>query len=204
MEPLYCSLLGGLGRSFAADLFTQIYNRGIVKQRTMTSIRARFTETTVSSLLVRPLVAHGTVIGASPALVLMTYTDPEPKIVVMDGRSLIVTWPGRDEREQIDITGVQKRIDQYFTHASIDELRSMFEITAAPDPAMRQTDRIDMHPKRKQIKEGLERLELWIERDSVLFVQMRMTFAGGDQKTIKLDDIVVNVPVSDETFQVRR
>ena len=46
-----------------------------------------------------------------------------------------------------------------------------------------------MRPKRKQIKEGLERLELWIDRESLLLVQMRMTFPGGDRKTIRLDDV---------------
>ena len=61
-----------------------------------------------------------------------------------------------------------------------------------------------MRPKRKQIKEGLERLELWIDRESLLLVQMRMTFPGGDRKTIRLDDVAVNVPVTDETFQISR
>ena len=133
----------------------------------------------------------------------MTYTDPEPKTIAMDGKSLLVAWAGRRERERIDITDMQKRIDQYFTHANIDQLRSMFTIAAAPDAAVPRADRIDMLPKRKQIKQGLERLELWIERERVVLVQMRMTFAGGDQKTIALEDIAVNVPVTDETFQIR-
>jgi outer membrane lipoprotein-sorting protein len=187
----------------ADDLFTQIYKRGVVKQRSLKSIRARFTETTVSSLLVKPIVAHGTVVAASPARVRMTYTDPEPKTIAMDGQSLTVLWSDRNERERIDITAIQKRIDQYFTHASIDDLRGMFEITAEPDYSIPQADRIDMKPKRKQIKQGLERLELWIGRESEMLVQMRLTFPGGDQKTIALEDIAINVPVSDDTFRVR-
>jgi len=185
------------------DLFTQIYNRCIVQQRTMTSVRARFTETTTSSLLVKPLVAHGTIVAASPARVLMTYTDPEPKTLVLDGKSLVIVWPGRGERERVDIEDVQKRIDQYFTHASIEQLRSMFEIVARPDRVIRQTVHIEMRPKRKQIREGLDRLDLWIDGESLLLSQMRLTFPGGDQKTIKLDEVTVNVPVSDNMFQVR-
>jgi outer membrane lipoprotein-sorting protein len=185
------------------DLFAQIFQRGVVKQQTMRSISARFVETTVSTLLVKPIVARGTIVAASPARVRMTYTEPEPKTITMDGRSLTVVWPNRRERERIDITSVQKRVDQYFTKASIDELRKMFEITAEPDPSMRRTDRISMRPKRKQIKEGLSHLELWIDRETDLLAQMRMTFPGGDQKTIVLEEIAVNVPVNDETFQVR-
>jgi hypothetical protein len=33
---------------------------------------------------------------------------------------------------------------------------------------------------------------------------MRMSFPGGDQKTIALEDITLNVPVTDATFQPPR
>ncbi len=119
----------------------------------------------------------------------------------MDGRSLVVVWPARGERQQIDIRETKQRIDKYFTNASVDELRRLFDITAAPDSAMRRVDRVNMIPKRKQIKQGLQQLELWIDRERELLVQMRLSFPGGDQKTIALDDIVVDVPVSDDTFR---
>jgi outer membrane lipoprotein-sorting protein len=98
---------------------------------------------------------------------------------------------------------MQKRIDRYFTQATEEQLRSMFDIRAEPDAAMRGADLVDMRPKRKQIKEGLERLILWIDRERSLLVQMQMTFRGGDKKTIALDDIALNVPIGDDTFEVR-
>ena len=58
------------------------------------------------------------VIAAPPARVLMTYTDPERRTIAIDGKSLIVVWPDRGEREKIDISQTQKRIDQYFTQAT--------------------------------------------------------------------------------------
>jgi len=186
------------------DLFTQIYQSAAARRQSIHSIRARFTETTVSSLLEKPLVAHGTVIAAPPGRVLMTYADPERKTIALDGRSLVVVWPDRHERETIDISQTQKRIDRYFTQATPEQLRSMFEIRAQPDAAMGGADLIDMRPKRKQIKEGLERLTLWVDRERSLLVQMQMTFPGGDSKTITLDDIVLNVPIGDDTFEVRR
>ena len=185
----------------SSDRFTEIYNRSVLKQRSIRSIRARFTETTVSSLLVKPLVAHGVIIAAPPARVVMTYADPEPKTLTMDDKTLVIAWPGRREREQINIVDMQKRIDQYFTNASIGQLRSMFQITARPDPSVPHTDQIEMRPTRKQIQRGLERLELWVDRESDLLTRMRMTFPGGDQKTIVLEDITVNVPVTDEMFR---
>jgi hypothetical protein len=47
-----------------------------------------------------------------------------------------------------------------------------------------------MLPKRKQIREGLDRLQLWIDRQRLLLVRMQMDFAGGDRKTFDFRDIV--------------
>jgi outer membrane lipoprotein-sorting protein len=185
------------------DLFDQLFARTLEKRQSIHSIRARFTETTTSSLLEKPLVSHGTVIAAPPSRVLMTYTDPERRTVAIDATSLVVVWPDRHEREKIDISQTQKRIDQYFTQATIGQLRSMFEIMAQPDSVIRGTNRVDMRPKRKQIKEGLERLELWIDRETLLLVQLQMTFPGGDRKTIRLDDVIVNVPITGDMFLIR-
>ena len=185
------------------DLFDQLFARTLEKRQSIHSIRARFTETTTSSLLEKPLVSHGTVIATPPSRVLMTYTDPEHRTVAIDSTSLVIVWPDRRERETIDISQTQKRIDQYFTQATIGQLRSMFDITAESDSVIHGTDRVDMRPRRKQIKEGLERLEIWIDRESLLLVQLRMTFPGGDRKTIRLDDVTVNVPVTDGMFLIR-
>lgn len=187
----------------AADLFDQLFSRTHAQRQSIQSIHARFTETTTSSLLQKPIVSHGTVIAAPPARVLMSYTDPERRMIAIDARSLVVVWPDRGERERIDISQTQKRIEQYFTQATIRQLRSMFEIKAETDSTIRETDRIEMRPKRKPITEGLEGLTLWIDRTSLLLVQMQMTFPGGDRKMIRLEDIAVNVPVTDETFQIR-
>lgn len=184
------------------DLFTQLFQRSVARQQSLKSIRAKFTETTVSTLLEKPLVAHGTIVAAPPARVVMTYTDPERRTITMDSKTMLIAFPDRNEREKVDISQVQKRIDQYFTHADVDELRSMFEITAEHDLSMKDVDKVDMRPKRKQIKQGLERLELWIDTKELLLVQMQMTFPGGDRKTIRLEDIEVNVPLGDDTFRI--
>ena len=188
----------------AGDLFDQLFARTVAKRQSIQSIRARFTETTTSSLLEKPLVSRGTVIAAPPSRVLMTYTDPERRMVAIDSGSLVVVWPDRQERESIDISKTLERIDRYFTQASIGELRSSFDIVAHPDSTIRETYRVDMRPKRKQIKEGLERLELWIDRESLLLAQMQMTFRGGDMKTIRLEEVAVNVPITAGTFRIPR
>jgi outer membrane lipoprotein-sorting protein len=187
----------------SGDLFAGIFERGTLKQKSMKSIRASFTETTTSSLLVKPIVSRGTIIAAPPARVLMVYAEPEPKTIAIDQGKLTVMWPRRNEREQIDIKDTQKRINQYFTNASLNDLKKMFDITAEPDTAIRRANRVEMTPKRKQIRQGLEKLVLWIDRDTDMLVQMRMSFPSGDEKTIALEDVVLNVPIDDDTFQLK-
>jgi outer membrane lipoprotein-sorting protein len=186
------------------DLFDDLFVRTTAKRESIRSIRATFVETTTSSLLQKPLVANGTVVAAPPGLVSMTYRAPDRHTVTIDGQSLAIEWPDRREQQVIDIANTQKRIEQYFAHASIAQLRSMFDISAAPDATVAGTIRVDMRPKRKQVREGLERLELWIDRDQLLLSQLRMTFPGGDQKTIRLEDVTVNVPIAADTFHIPR
>ena len=51
-----------------------------------------------------------------------------------------------------------------------------------------------MVPTRKQIQQGLTRLELWIDRTSMLLAAMRMTFPNADTKLMVFENVVVNGP----------
>ena len=84
---------------------------------------------------------------------------------------------------------------------AVCHFRKSFDIKAQPDAAMRRADRVEMIPKRKQVKQGLEKLELWIDRETVMMIQMRLSFPGGDQKTIALSDLAVDVPLADDAFR---
>jgi hypothetical protein len=59
-----------------------------------------------------------------------------------------------------------------------------------------------MVPKRKQIREGLTRLELWLDQSSLLLSAMRMTFPNGDTKLMVLTDVVANAPVDPGVFKI--
>ena len=59
-----------------ADLFDEIYTRGRPLEASIKTVRAHFVETTTSSLLVKPLVAEGTLLAVRPNDILLTYTKP--------------------------------------------------------------------------------------------------------------------------------
>lgn len=177
------------------DLFQELYQRSRIQEKELQTLRAHFTETTVSTLLRKPLIASGTLTAARPLTVRLEYTSPEKKIVLLDRERLVVSWPDRGEREELNVVLLQKRVDQYFTRGSLEDLESHFTIKALPDPELQGAYRIDMVPKRKQIEKGLERLQIWLDPKSLSVIQMRMAFPGGDSKTLKLESIELNVPV---------
>jgi len=181
------------------DLFDTLHARISAAEAKRTSIRARFVESTTSSLLVKPMVSQGTLVGEKPARMLITYLSPERKSILMDGQRLFVTRAGRKDVEQTDITEIMKTVNKYFTNADPGQLRRAFTIRAIPDQAVPGGYQVDLLPKRKQIKQGLERLQFWVSRDYML-TQLTMTFAGGDTTVFKLEDVELNVAIPPGTF----
>ena len=53
-----------------------------------------------------------------------------------------------------------------------------------------------MVPKRKQIQQGVSRIQLWISEKSSMLSTMVLTFASGDTKTMTFTDVEVNPPIT--------
>ena len=182
----------------APDLFDEIYKRGQPLEKSLKTIRAHFVETTTSSLLTKPLVAEGEVVAIRPSDILLTYTKPERKLLRIDATTLLFVWPDRHLRESKDIRESQARVQKYFVDKSPDDLRRVFTITTTEEqtrpggPAWR----IELIPKRKQIQQGVTRIELWLDQATSMLSTMTMTFAGGDTKTMTFTHVEVNPPIT--------
>jgi outer membrane lipoprotein-sorting protein len=179
-----------------ADLFDEIYTKGQPLDQSIKTIRAKFTETTTSSLLKDPLVAEGTLLAVRPSDILLTYVKPERKLLRIDAKTLLFVWPDRKLRQTTDIHESQARVQKYFVDKSPDELRRHFTITAVVDPAKAGTWRIDMVPKRKQMQQGVSRIQLWISERTSMLSSMVLTFASGDTKSMTFTDVEVNPPIT--------
>ena len=59
-----------------------------------------------------------------------------------------------------------------------------------------------MVPKRKQILEGMTRLELWLDRTSLLLTAMRMTFPTGETKLMTFTDVKPNAAIDAAWFKI--
>lgn len=187
--------LAGVGTAAApapADLFDDLFARSQPIDATVKTIDASFTETTESPLLRKPLVAEGTVHVVRPHAVEMVYTKPERKTITIKDGKLLLDVPQRNIKQDRDVSDALARIDKYFVDKSPKELRRHFTIAASEDQERAGSYRIDMTPKRKQIEQGLTRLELWLRKDTLLLDAMRMHFPGDSTKMMEFRDVVLN------------
>jgi outer membrane lipoprotein-sorting protein len=185
------------------DDFDQLYALGQKINGTMRTLTARFTEATASTLLTKPITARGRLWVERPSRVILRYTDPDARVVLIDGNRMIVAWPSRNINETLDITTAQSRVQKYFVNGSAADLRRQFDVDMHSDGEARPNAYyVSMAPKRKQMRETLTRLELWVGRASMLLEGMKMTFANGDVKTMTFEDVVPNAPIDARTFSL--
>jgi len=187
----------------AGPSFEELYSRGQKANAGITTLTARFVETTTPSLLTRPIVERGVLYVQRPARkVAIRYSDPIDRVVLIDGDRMVTSWPSRKILDTRDIGATQKRIQKYFEESDAAELRKVFDIELrdrSERPGMRE---LAMVPKRKQIRENLAKLELWVEESTGLLHAMRMTFSNGDRKLMEFTDVVPNAQIPSEAFRV--
>ena len=183
------------------DLFDEIYERGQPIESTLKTLTATFVETSTSTLLARPLVARGTLAVERPSRIVLDYQQPDARRVLIDGNLLLVTWPSRSIRQQQDIGAAQGRVQKYFVGKSPAELRRHFRISAHEAPDRKATWHVELVPTRKQLQQGVSRIELWIAHDTVLPTSMRLTFPNGDTKLMEFSDVKVNPSLPPGVFR---
>jgi outer membrane lipoprotein-sorting protein len=184
-----------------AESFDRLYEQGQRANASIRTLTARFTETTTSSLLVRPLVARGTLAVERPSRVVLRYTEPESRVVLIDNNKMTMSWPSY---QVMDIGSAMGRVQRYFVDGSAADLRRQFDIDDSQAGEKPGLYRVVMVPKQKRIREALSRLELSVTRETMLLASMRMTFANGDTKTMALDNVTPNAPLPAGTFVLER
>ncbi len=184
----------------ATDLFDEIHRRGAPMDARLKTLSASFVETTSSTLLAVPIVARGHVLAERPSTIRLTYDAPDPRVVLIVDGQMTVEWPSRDVRQAQDVRGSLQRAERVFMGKSPDELRKVFDITAALAPDRPGTWHLTLVPRRRQLRQGLERLHLWIDQQTFLLQAQKMEMPGGDTRLMEFSDIVVNPTIGPDVF----
>ena len=132
----------------------------------------------------------------------MRFIDPEQRVIVIDGDRMTTSWPARKLREVSNISSAQGRVQKYIAADSPAELRRQFDAELRDQSERPRTFEVTLLPKRKQIRDTMTRLDLWIGSSSFLLDAIRMTFANGDTKTIVFEDVVLNPALDAKAFAI--
>src|SRR5438128_2424224 len=92
-----------VGAAPAGDLFDEIYAKSRGLEASIRTVTARFTETTTTALLTRPVISRGTLAVVRPDRIVLRYADPEPHVVLIDGAQMTFAWPSRAIAQHSDI-----------------------------------------------------------------------------------------------------
>ena len=49
---------------------------------------------------------------------ILRYTDPDARVVLIDGNRMIVAWPSRNINQTLDIATAQGRVQKYFVNGT--------------------------------------------------------------------------------------
>lgn len=184
-----------------AESFDALYAKGQKINASIRTMTANFTETTESALLTKPLVARGTLAVERPSRVVLHYTVPDARTVLIDKNRMTVTWP---ERQSFDVGAAMSRVQRMFVEGSVKDLRQQFDIDDRAPNDRPGTHHVRLTPRQRRIREGLTSLELWVDRQTSLLSAMRMEFPNGDTKTMTFEHVVANAAIPPDTFTLNR
>ncbi len=191
----------GAGRQ-ADDLFDEIYRKGAPIEKTLRSVSASFVETSTSTLLKAPQVARGTVVAQRPNQVRLEYHGTDTRTVIVSGNALSLDWPARNMHDTRDIGGMMRRASRFFESNSPAELRKHFDIDAVVAPDRANTWQVTFTPKRRQMRDGVDKVHVWIDMTTLVLQALKMEYPGGDTRLMEFADVRINPPVAADAFSL--
>src|SRR6266478_2638847 len=138
------------------------------------------------------------------AMVLVDFTEPDPKTVAVAGTKVAIYLPKLQTVEEYDLG---KSVEKYLAlgfGASGKELKADYALrelgadTANGQKAMR----VELIPKSKEVLKQLPRIELWISAATGYPVQEKLYQTGGDYMLATYSDVVINPHLPDSAFKL--
>ena len=115
---------------------------------------------------------------------LVDLTQPDPKTVALQGRKLEVYYPKMQTVQEFDVGKSRELLDQFFLlgfGTSRADLLNAYDIRLVGPETVdgKKTDRLELIPKSKEVRQHLNKLELWIS-EAGFPVQQKFYLQAGD------------------------
>ena len=138
------------------------------------------------------------------AMVLVDFTEPDPKTVAVAGTRVAIYLPKLQTVEEYDLG---KSVEKYLAlgfGASGKELKADYTLRelGADTVTGQKAMRLELIPKSKEVLKQLPRIELWISAATGYPIQQKLHQTGGDYMLATYSDVVINPRLPDSAYKL--
>ncbi len=173
-------------------VFRTVLERFDQAQEGVTSLSAGFVEQKEIGLLKNTVVQEGRFYHTKPDKFLWEYVAPEPKMYLMNGKSLVAYYPRQKQAEEMQ-GRMSRKVVKFFGLGQIfADLREYYDLSLSADNTIEGTNLIVMKPKSKIVARRLYEVRIWIDSEMNQVSRLEYLETDGDRTTFTFDDIEVN------------
>lgn len=174
-----------------------------LSQAKVTTLSAKFTERKEIGLLKNAVVQKGQFYHSKPDKFLWEYTSPEPKMLLMNGKSLVAYYPVQKQAEEIQ-TRLSKRLVKYFgLGQAFADLQEYYNLSLDTANKVEGTHLIVLKPRMKRLEKRLLEIRLWLDDKIDQVRQLEYREADGDSTLYVFEDIKVNAEISPARYEIK-
>ncbi|MDA8164730.1 MAG: outer membrane lipoprotein carrier protein LolA [Desulfobacteraceae bacterium] len=179
---------------FGAELSTEEVARRLQQSyEKMTTMSARFQQTTSVRMSPRVKKGSGTLIISKPGRMRWDYQEPAPQVLVSDGKTVTMYFK---QSNQMTVTSAEEYLQSDVTYSFFTGKGNIlrdFEVMAAPPdvPTEPGTYAIELVPRKPHPQ--VEKLRLWVDRDRFLITRLQVIDQFGSVTDLRFSDIKTGV-----------
>jgi len=207
MIVLFMLLFAALPGNAAAQTLDELLARMDQNAMTFKSMSAKLRYMSYVAVIKESTVSTGTLTmkrSRREAMVLVDFTEPDPKTVAVAGTKVAIYLPKLQTVEEYDLG---KSVEKYLAlgfGASGKELKADYTLQALGADAVdgQKAMRLELTPKSKEVLKQLPRIELWISAATGYPIQQKLHQTGGDYMLDTYSDVVVNPRLPDSAYKL--
>lgn len=167
------------------------------------TLSATFVERKEIGLLKNAVVQKGEFFHTKPDKFLWEYVSPEPKVLLMNGNSLVAYYPRLKQAEEIQ-TRLSRRLVRYFGLGQVFvDLKEYYNLSLDRGNTLAGTSLIVMKPKQRRLEKRLLEVRIWLDEKIHQVRQLEYREADGDRTVFTFDQINVNADISPARYEIK-
>ena len=200
-------LFAALPGNAAAQTLDELLARMDQNAMTFKSMSAKLRYMSYVAVIKEGTVSTGTLTmkrSRREAMVLVDFTEPDPKTVAVAGTKVAIYLPKLQTVEEYDLG---KSVEKYLAlgfGASGKELKADYTLQelGADTVNGQKAMRLELIPKSKEVLKQLPRIELWISAATGYPIQQKLHQTGGDYMLATYSDVVINPRLPDSAYKL--